>query len=61
MAGTIRRCVIILSNYNTQQQMTQAMKSEGANALDEVRGLNQEFSFAARMLKGSLAKGCKKK
>ena len=44
-----------------QQQMTQAKKSELANAIDEVSGLNQEFSFAARMLKGSLAKGCKKK
>jgi len=44
-----------------QQQMTQAKKSERANALDEVRGLNQEFSFAAKMLQGSLAKGCKKK
>ena len=37
------------------------MKSERANALHEVRGLNNEFGFAARMQKGLLAKGCKKK
>ena len=40
-----------------QQQMAEAKKSEGANALKEAKRLCKEFGFTAGMLKGTLAKG----
>ena len=44
-----------------QQQMIEAKKNERANALKEVKRLCKEFGFTASMLKGSPAKGRKKK
>ena len=44
-----------------QQQMVEAKKYEGANALKEVKRLCKEFHFTAGMLKGSLAQGRKTK
>ena len=41
--------------------MVEAMKSERANALKETKRLRKEFGFTARMLKGSIADGRKKK
>lgn len=43
-----------------QQQMVEAKKNERANALKEVKRRCKEFSFTARILKGSLAEGWKK-
>jgi len=44
-----------------QQQMVEEKKNERANALKVVKRLCKEFGFTARMLKGSLAVGWKKK
>ena len=43
-----------------QQQMVEAKKNEGTNALKEVKRLCKKFGFTAGMLKGSLAEGRKK-
>ena len=44
-----------------QRQMVEAKKNERANALKEVKRLCKEFGFAARLPKGSLAEGRKKR
>jgi len=44
-----------------QQQMAEAKKNERTNALKKVKELCKEFDFTAGMLKGSLAKGRKKR
>jgi len=44
-----------------QQQMVEAKKRERAEALKKVKELCKEFGFTARMLKGALAEGRKKK
>jgi hypothetical protein len=42
------------------EEMIEAKKNEGANALKEANRLSKEFGFTAGMLKGSLAEGRKK-
>ena len=38
-----------------QQQMVEAKKNQGANALKELKRLCKDFGFTAGMLKGALA------
>jgi len=54
-------CQLKAEMETIQQQMAEAKKNERANALKEVKRLCKQFGFTAGMLKGSLAKGRKKK
>lgn len=54
-------CYLKAEMETIQQQMAEAMKNERTNAFKDVKRLFKEFGFITGMLKGSLAKGRKKK